>query len=130
MLRLSLGYLLSGWLLGGLVLCAPSFPILMPLYRFRPVHIELMQMGWLVNFVFGVAYWIFPRVKHIGRPRKAWAYAAFVSLQMGILCCILYHTCFSSSPALFLTGRLLQFSAFVAFFVHLQPRVRPFGAHP
>ena len=52
-----------------------------------PLHIHVALAGWLLQFAFGVAYWILPRLRvdsppearrEYDRGRGAWAWAAFV----------------------------------------------------
>ena len=56
-----------------------------------PLHYELAIWGWLVQFVMGTAYWMFPR--HLeGKPRgsEAEAWIAAALLNAGVLIIILH----------------------------------------
>ncbi|HEU4799960.1 MAG TPA: hypothetical protein VFS94_04955, partial [Gemmatimonadales bacterium] len=62
MVRTALVHLLLGFLLGavmlmqkGLLLDGAGFTLM------RPLHAELLTLGWTVNLGMGVAYWILPR---------------------------------------------------------------------
>lgn len=60
------------------------------IWALLPLHYELAIWGWLVQFVMGTAYWIFPR--HLeGKPRgsEAEAWIAAALLNAGVLFIIL-----------------------------------------
>ncbi len=61
MIRLSLIYFLISASTGGLLLAHKAIDIHPMLWGFLPVHYELATWGWLVQFVIGTAYWIFPK---------------------------------------------------------------------
>lgn len=127
MVRLAFVYLLFGGLLGGWMLISRGFPDLAWSWRWYLNHVEWMQMGWLLNLVFGVAYWIFPKFEGGKRPYKALAYLACVLLNTGIL--VYSLQVFFPGTALFrLVGRSLEGLAMCAFLGHLFPRIKPFAA--
>lgn len=61
MLRLSLVYLTISILVGGLLLIHKAVSIHPAVWGLLPVHFELAIWGWVVQFVMGTAYWMFPR---------------------------------------------------------------------
>lgn len=61
MIRLSLMHLLIAVIIGGLLLIHKSTPLHPGIWALLPVHFELAIWGWLVQFVMGTAYWMFPR---------------------------------------------------------------------
>lgn len=61
MIRLSLIYLLVSVLIGGLILSHKAIDIHPMLWSLLPLHYELAIWGWLVQFVMGTAYWMFPK---------------------------------------------------------------------
>ncbi len=120
-LELSLGVTL-----GGIVFTAKGIPsILLTAWVWRPIHIELLIIGWAFNLIFGVAYWIFPRFNRAERPRAYLALIGFIALNLGIL---LYSLALLSLlPPLFrLIARLIEFVALLSFALHLLPRAKPF----
>lgn len=51
-----------------------------------PLHIELMLVGWAVQFAMGVAYWILPRRKTGGeRGNETLAWGSFGLLNVAVL---------------------------------------------
>lgn len=68
MIRLSLVYLAIATIIGGLLLIHKAAPIHPAMWALLPVHFELAIWGWMVQFVMGTAYWMFPRFLK-GEPR-------------------------------------------------------------
>ncbi|WP_322571830.1 hypothetical protein [Rhodohalobacter sp.] len=68
MIRLSLLSLLVAVILGGLILIHKAFPLHPAVWGALPLHYELAIWGWLVQFVMGTAYWMFPR--HLTGPGR------------------------------------------------------------
>ena len=76
MIRLSLVYLLISVLLGGLIIIHKAIDLHPMLWSLLPVHFELAIWGWLVQFVMGTAYWMFPKKlegQRRGPTKPAWA---------------------------------------------------------
>jgi cbb3-type cytochrome oxidase subunit 1 len=72
-IRAALLYLGTGFTLGGLMLAAPGLQLPQAVIRLRPLHTELLLVGWMVHLAFGVAYWILPRSMKIrSRTRRGW----------------------------------------------------------
>lgn len=61
MIRLSLLCLSVSVLIGGLLFIHKVIHIHPIIWAFLPLHYELAIWGWLVQFVMGTAYWMFPR---------------------------------------------------------------------
>ena len=125
-IRLALLYLLAGFTFGALLLAHKGVPFESLIWRWRPAHIELLLVGWMLQLAMGVAYWILPRFRQQrGNTRAAWA--AFWLLNAGVLLVVASVLV----PALawpVALGRLLQASAAVAFVANAWPRVKPTGA--
>jgi hypothetical protein len=85
-IRSALLYLLAGFTLGGLMLAAKGVALPPGVWRWLPVHLELLLVGWLVQLVMGVAYWIFPRfgMTPAARGREGLAWLALVLLNGGV----------------------------------------------
>ncbi|REL38589.1 hypothetical protein DYD21_01165 [Rhodohalobacter sp. SW132] len=61
MIRISMIWLLVSAMAGGLILTHKAADLHPALWSLLPVHYELAIWGWLVQFVIGTAYWIFPK---------------------------------------------------------------------
>jgi len=129
MVRTALVCLVAGFALGALILAArgmaepPGF-----VARLRPLHVELLLLGWIVNLGFGVAYWILPaRVDGTGRGAGLGAGAAFALLNAGVLLAGVGQAL--TAPAIVpLLGRAAEAAGAAAFAAHAWRRVRPYGA--
>jgi cbb3-type cytochrome oxidase subunit 1 len=121
--RASLIHLVIGVTLGALLLADIGLPGGPPrwLAALRPLHVEVLLFGWVVQLVMGVALWIFPRFgvprSSHGRPALAWA--AFALLNAGVVLVGL-------TPAVF-AGRLAEVGAAGAFAANLWGWVRASG---
>lgn len=126
-IRTALIYLLIGFTLGGLLLAHKAIPIYPQIWRLLPVHIEMLLMGWMVQLVIGVAFWMLPRLNTAPiRGNESVVQVSFFCLNWGILCVCLQA--FSDKTfALGIMGRILEFIAILLFAVHAWPRIRPFG---
>lgn len=105
MIRLSLIYLLVSVLIGGLILSHKAIGIHPMIWSLLPFHYELAIWGWLVQFVMGTAYWMFPR--HLtGRRRgsEGLAWVLIVMFNLGLLI-LLIASATAYDHILPLTGR-------------------------
>lgn len=125
-IRTALLYFFSGFTLGALLLANKGAPFVPWIWRWRPAHIDLLLVGWIVQLAMGVAYWILPRFRQQrGNTRAAWS--AYFLLNAGVLLAAVAVPLDAPvwQPVL---GRLLQGAAAVAFAVNAWPRVKPTGA--
>lgn len=86
LLRISLLYLLTGAVIGTAMLIQKAFPYNGAVWNLRPVHIQLMIWGFIIQFTLGTAYYILPRYvigSNRGHPFLSWSIV--VCLNMGIL---------------------------------------------
>ena len=87
LIRTALVYLVLGFGLGAVMLAykvTPFTPVLIA--RLRPLHVELLTLGWTMNLALGVAYWILPRRASDGERGSETAIAlASVLLNVGVL---------------------------------------------
>ena len=87
MIRTAFVYLIIGFGLGAVMLVykvTPFPPVL--LARLRPLHVELLMLGWTLNLALGVAYWILPRRASDGeRGGGTTIVLASVMLNVGVL---------------------------------------------
>ncbi|MBL8056290.1 MAG: hypothetical protein JNK29_06300 [Anaerolineales bacterium] len=123
LVRIALAYLAAGFLLGALLLLNKGLPFSGGLWRWLPVHIEFLLLGWTAQFALGVAYWILPRF-HSERRREAWAALAGGLLNAGLLL-VCAASLLGWGGAWLTAGRLLEAGAALAFAWHAWPRVKP-----
>jgi hypothetical protein len=127
LIRASLIHMLSGAMLGVFYmwLKVTGWPLFAASHR--PVHIEQMLIGWMVQLVMGVAFWILPR-----RPGQASGrsdtlmWVVFGLLNGGILLAAL-----GGDPALpswiALPGRMAEALAVLLFASHAWTRQRAYS---
>ncbi|MGE5144012.1 MAG: hypothetical protein ACM3OA_11285 [Acidobacteriota bacterium] len=86
LIRAALLYLGAGFTLGALLLVNKGTGVAPAVWHWLPVHFELLLVGWFVQLVMGVAYWIFPRfgMTRAARGREELAWAAFGFLNAGV----------------------------------------------
>lgn len=124
--RAALVYLALGFTLGALMLANKGLPLLPALWRLLPAHIEFLLLGWTVQLMLGVGFWILPRF-HGRRGNETPAWAAFWLLNLGVLLAALGPT-LAASGWVALLGRLAEMAAVVAFAIHAWSRIKPAGA--
>lgn len=127
-LKLSLGSLLLSMLLN-LILSTPQHWLdIGGLYQLRPAMLHLFLVGWITQFIFGVANWLFPRVsRERFNPYPALAWSAFVMLNIGLVLRLIAEPFHSQLPflglALVLSG-IMQWMAGLLFVVNLWGRIK------
>lgn len=126
MIRAALLHLGVGFLFGALLLIHKGAPITAALWGLRPLHIETMLIGWVVQLAMGVAYWIMPRFQGTRRGNVALAWAAFVLINAGVLA-YCFGTWFGWAM-LAQAGRSAEVLAALSFGLHAWPRIKPPGA--
>ena len=133
MLRLSLGWLLAGVVLGGIMLTDDRIPGDWRVW-FAPTHGHMLFVGWFVQFAVGVAYWLLPRKRSPARPlgySEPLAIGAVAALNLGLLLRVAAEPAQRAGwtgawifPAL-AASAILQVAAIATFVVQLWPRVGP-----
>ena len=117
-LRLALIHLVVGSTLGAWLLAAKGgWPPTAP-DSFRPAHVEMLLVGWLLNLIMGTAYWILPR--HTTGPARGRAgpvVFALVALNVGVIA--------AGCGGWLVGGRALEALGAAAFALHAWSRVRP-----
>ncbi len=126
LIRLALIYFGVGFTVGGLLLFNKGVPLDARFWRLWPVHVELTLVGWTMQLVMGVAYWILPRFTGARRyGRRVWlGWAALVLLNAGVLAASVGQAA-GHLPALVVAGRVCEFLAAGAFGLYIWPRVKP-----
>jgi len=123
-IRLALLYFLLGISAGSMLLVHKAFPLHPATWALLPLHIEFLLSGWIVQLVFAVGYWIFPRF--LNEPKRgnlALAWAALAALNLSIL--LLVFASLATQGALSLAGRILQVLAAALFAASLWGRAKP-----
>lgn len=125
MIRLSLVYLLLAVLIGGVLLFHKINPLHPAVWVLLPVHFELAIWGWLVQFVMGTAYWIFPRfMKGEARGSSTLAWSMVIAVNSGVWLIIAGSLSFSLNfGCLQFIGRGLLIAGMVLFAILLWFRV-------
>ena len=84
--RTALAYLVASLVIG-VILAARDVVIVPPLVgALTPVYFHLFMVGWATQTIFGVAYWMFPRLSR-ERPRgsESAGVATYALLNLGLL---------------------------------------------
>jgi len=124
--RASLIYMLLGLTFGGLLLANKGFMISARIWMLLPIHIEFDLVGWLVQLVMGVAFWILPRFsKGPLRGNEHLSWFAFLFINIGIL--LVATEALLSIQSLMLIGRLFESCALILFAVGNWSRIKPHG---
>lgn len=126
--------LINGWLgmtLAALLLINKGLPGVLPgnLWRWLPVHMNMLLVGWMVQLAMGVAYWIMPRLHLSERGRVQFAIAAGILLNIGVWVhglAILLRGWIGWQAA----GLILETSAVATFIFHVYPRIKTFTPSP
>jgi cbb3-type cytochrome oxidase subunit 1 len=123
MIRTALLALTVGAALGAALLAVPG---IVGVTRWRPLHAELLLIGWTVQLAFGVAYWILPRFRSGSeRGHETLGWAAFALVNLGTVLVGLGRSVAGWEMAA-LAGRGAEGLAALAFAAHAWPRVKPF----
>jgi len=129
--RASLVYLALGFTLGAALLANKGVAVGPAVWRLLPLHIEASLVGWVLQLVMGVAYWIFPRfgMTPAQRGREGLAWLAFWLLNAGLWGVGLAG--FTGSPGGVATlGRVAEAGAAVVMAVNIWARARASGLSP
>jgi hypothetical protein len=126
LIRLSMLHLVAGTAIGSLMLTGRSFPALSWAFALRPMHQDVLLAGWMLQLVFGVAFWILPRLperrREEGTPRLL---VSALLLNAGAL----LGACGGviADPGVTAWGRAFQLGAALLFATIAWPRVRRYG---
>jgi heme/copper-type cytochrome/quinol oxidase subunit 1 len=128
-IRIALLYLGVGFTLGAVMLSSPAIRLASLIPKLRPLHAEILLIGWLAQLAFGVAYWILPRLPGIrSRGSEPLAWLSLTLLNVGILAVGLGPTV--NAPAtVTIFGRLTEALAVCAFAIHAWPRARTYSSY-
>jgi hypothetical protein len=126
-IRTALIYLSLGFTFGGLILFNKGITIMPAVWSLLPAHIEFLLIGWTIQLILGVAFWILPRFSQgPARGREEIAWLSYFLINAGIWMDILAPL-FHELPWLQLLGRLLEVGAAAIFAGYAWRRVKPTG---
>lgn len=126
LIRMALLHLLSGALLGAIYLAWKATGTGGWVVSHRPVHVEQMLVGFMVQFIFGVGYWILPRTEAAERTRTGpliWAVFGLINLGVLLVAGTAAHP---EWQAVTFAGRMCETAAVVLFVLHAWHRQRPY----
>jgi hypothetical protein len=126
-IRTALIYLALGFSLGSLMLLNKALALAPTFWGMLPAHIEFLFVGWTIQLILGVVYWILPRFSEgPARGKVELAWFSYILLNAGLWMYQL-SPLFHEITWLPLVSRLVETSAAVAFVMHAWPRVKPTG---
>ena len=121
--RAALLQLLIGTTIGSLLLAHKGQPFAPGLWRWAPLHGEILLVGWVLQLSLGVAFWIAPRFWDRGRGYRAGAVqAAFFLLNGGVLL-VIGGRLLAPGSTLAFWGHLAEVLALVLFMTHFAGRI-------
>lgn len=129
MIRISLGYFLIITLIGSLLLVHKVTEIHPMMWALLPAHYEMAIWGWMVQFVLGTAYWIFPRylnLKPRGSERIAWLIV--ILLNSGVFLLVIENQ-FQISQLFKISARFLIIASILCFASIMWKRVIRYKNH-
>jgi hypothetical protein len=131
MVRCSLVWLLTGFVIGGLMLVDRAVPGQWRLWLL-PSHGHMLFVGWFVQFAMGIAYWLMPRKRSPERPlgyREDAALFGAGALNAGLLLRVVTEpmertgNASDGTLAALSVSSVLQVVAVVVFIAQLWPRI-------
>ena len=133
MVRAALCWLVAGGIVGGVMLLDGTLPGALAAWL-APSHAHMLFVGWFLQFVIGVAYWLLPRKRTTAQPlgyNERLGIAATLALNAGLLLRVAAEPIERMGQGTALTQvtlglvALLQVSAILIFATQLWPRVGP-----
>ncbi|HEY53397.1 MAG TPA: cbb3-type cytochrome c oxidase subunit I [Caldilineae bacterium] len=125
-IRTAMAYLALGITFGALLLWNKGLPLHPGIWRLLPVHIELMLVGWTLQLIYGIAFWILPRWRS-SRGNETPVWVAFWLLNGGIWLVALSQS-LGWDPIWLAAGRLAEIASAAAFAINAWPRTKALGA--
>jgi hypothetical protein len=130
LIRAALVHLVIGFTLGALLLVNKASGLTAAIWRWLPVHLEVLLVGWFVQLVMGVAYWIFPRfgMSRAARGREGLAWLALALVNVGVWLAAIGWI--ASVSDIMVVGRLAELGAAGVLAVNIWSRTRSSGISP
>ncbi|MEX0821264.1 MAG: hypothetical protein WD021_03890 [Rhodothermales bacterium] len=121
--RGALVYLCAGVTLGTLLLVDKGLGIGSRIWLYRPLHVEFLFFGWMVQLVFGVASWILPSAP--SRQSDLPLLAACAALNVGLW--LAGWGAVGGATGVLFVGRVTEAVSVALFAAYVWPRVRAFA---
>ncbi|MCW7480527.1 hypothetical protein [Leptospira kanakyensis] len=115
LIRISLIYLLLGTSFGAILMLNKTFVLSPEIWKLLPLHYSIVIWGFLIQFIMGNAYWMFP--KHMSEyPRGSTIeiWFLFYSYNLGLIL-YLFTKFLDPTNHLILFGKFLIFLGIVSF---------------
>lgn len=128
-IRAALLYLVIGGSVGGILLVSKAFGVWPWIWYWRTAHIHAMLVGWLLNLIFGVAFWILPRLDANGwrgSPWLVWSASGLLHIALAVL---IWASIWPWAAAIFIASGL-ECTAAIAMAWHCWPRLQPLIIEP
>lgn len=122
-IRLALAHLTLGFTLGAALLIYKAGALPPAVWIVLPAHQEMLLVGFMLQLVFGVGFWILPRPPRSRSDRPMWA--ALVLLNVGVWLA-LAGSLLPGMDWLAAAGRTAEMAAVLLFATNIWPRVRSF----
>ena len=129
-LKTAMLYFLVGFGLGGVLLIALGWKHQHILSVLQPVSWHLLMVGWLMQYIVGVAYWMFPAfAKDQSQRHETLGWLTYGALNLGLLLRTIVEPWHSLQPQagvgwLLIPAAVLQVAAGWLFVVNTWSRIR------
>lgn len=125
-IRASLIYLLTGFLLGALLLANNGIEFMPYAWALLPAHVEFLLAGWVMQLALGTAYWILPRhTRGLARGSAELGWLSFSLFNLGVL---LAASSGLLPGAFQFAGKVLEVLAAGLLLMLIWPRIKAYGA--
>jgi heme/copper-type cytochrome/quinol oxidase subunit 1 len=128
--KLSFIYFITGLVIGGLMMTGKWIEVPRWVWLLRQTHVHLLTFGWITQLIFGIAYWMLPRLtKYEPRGNELVNWLVFITFNLGLLMRIVFEPLHFDGPTptlgLLLTiSGWLQVTAGILFVINAWRRVR------
>ena len=135
MIKAALLWLGLGSTIGSLILINKTWIFWPQVWGFRTSHIHILLVGWLIQLVFGVAYWMLPRFDASGdRGNVPAMWTGFVAINLAVASVffndLLLLNAINWSPFLLIIAGIGYTIAACTFFWNAWSRALPFRIAP
>ena len=123
-------YFLAGIIIGGLMMTGKWIEMPRWVWLLRQTHVHLLVFGWITQLIFGIAYWMLPRLTRFQpRGNELVNWTVFITFNVGLLMRVVFEPLHFDGPmpalGLLLTvSGWLQVAAGALFVVNAWRRVR------
>ena len=123
-------YFVAGTVIGGLMMTGKWIEVPRWVWLLRQTHVHLLVFGWITQLIFGIAYWMLPRLTRFEpRGNELVNWAVFITFNVGLLMRAVFEPLHFSEPTptwglLLTVSGWLQVVAGVLFVVNAWRRVR------